>query len=78
MEGLKLSLKFYQDACTLDPYKEASLFDKMFVPFMEIKTLQLRVSVVTSIKKFLRKEQNVLLSKEQSIALNHLCLEKQE
>ena len=21
-------LKFYQDACTLDPYKEASLFDK--------------------------------------------------
>ena len=28
MEGLKLSLKFYQDACTLDPYKEASLFDK--------------------------------------------------
>ena len=45
---------------------------------MEIKTLQLRVSVVTSIKKFLRKEQNVLLSKEQSIALNHLRLEKQE
>lgn len=28
VEGLKLSLKFYQDACTLDPYKEASLFDK--------------------------------------------------
>jgi len=28
VEGLKLSLKFYQDACTLDPYKDASLFDK--------------------------------------------------
>ena len=28
VEGLKLSLKFYHDACTLDPYSEASLFDK--------------------------------------------------
>ena len=35
----------------------------MFVLFMEIKTLQLRVSVVTSIKKFLRKEQNVFIVK---------------
>lgn len=28
VEGLKLSLKFYQDACTLDPFKEAAKFDK--------------------------------------------------
>lgn len=78
VEGLKLSLKFYQDACTLILIKRLHCLIKMFVPFMEIKTLLLRVSVVTSIKKFLRKEQNVLLSKEQSIVLNHLRLEKQE
>lgn len=28
VEGLKLSLAFYKDALTLDPYKEAALFDK--------------------------------------------------